>query len=181
MDAAGNPYGTAGGSLFKFSPQPNGTWIETVLTTGAAGTLIFDKDRNLYGTTSGGGAFGGGTVFKASPNPDGTWVRTTLHSFANSPDDGAFSFGGVVFDAVGNLYGATCGGGTSGMGTVFQLKTQPDGSWLTGAIFMGQRLTVAWDTASSPAARLSSWSSRMGNGRNGCCTASTDLHLTEPL
>ena len=146
LDAAGNLYGTSSGyfgcgSVFKLSPQPDGTWIETLLSSfcGAEGNIpgnvIFDKDGNLYGTTSGGGAFGGGIVFKLSPNPDGPWVRTTLHNFAGSPDDGSNSFGGVAFDAAGNLYGATCGGGTSGMGTVFQLKPQPDGSWAEKVLY----------------------------------------------
>jgi uncharacterized repeat protein (TIGR03803 family) len=34
-----------------------------------------------------------------------------------------------VFDAAGNLYGATCGGGTSNNGTVYQLKPEGNGSW----------------------------------------------------
>lgn len=119
------------GNVFKLSPQPDGSWIETVLTTGVDpyGNVIFDNQGNLYGTTVGGGDFGRGTVFKLSPNPDGTWVRTTLHNFAGSPDDGSSSSAGVVFDAVGNLYGATCGGGISGNGTVYQLKPERDGSW----------------------------------------------------
>ncbi|MGD0190399.1 MAG: choice-of-anchor tandem repeat GloVer-containing protein [Rhizomicrobium sp.] len=51
-----------------------------------------------------------------------------LHSFAGPPSDGAFPyFGGVAFDAAGNIYGTTLGGGESlTMGTVFEIA--PDGS-----------------------------------------------------
>src|SRR6266699_5638759 len=71
LDAAGNLYGTSqGGSfsgcgnVFKFSLKSDGTWIETVLTSFDCsgvdgffpdGNVIFDKEGNLYGTTSGGG------------------------------------------------------------------------------------------------------------------------------
>jgi uncharacterized repeat protein (TIGR03803 family) len=139
LDAAGNLYGTSHGyfacdNVFKLSPQPGGTWTEAVLTTFCGGdapygNVIFDKAGSLYGTTSGGGALGNGAVFKLSPNPDGTWTRTTLHDFAGFPTDGAYSLSGVVFDAAGNLYGATCNGGTSNNGTVYQLKLDGNGSW----------------------------------------------------
>ena len=145
VDAVGNIYGTSQGgyfdgcgNVFEFAPKSDGAWTETVLTTfdcsGAFGitpygNVIFDKEGNLYGTTSSGGAFGNGTVFKLTSNPDLTWSLTVLHHFAGSPDDGAFSIAGVIFDASGNLYGSTCAGGTSGYGTVFQLKPERDGSW----------------------------------------------------
>ncbi len=81
-DANGNLYGTAvfGGScavsvkgcgiVFELSPPavPGGDWTETILYTftggsdGAnpSGTLIFDKQGNLYGTRNGG-------IFELSP------------------------------------------------------------------------------------------------------------------
>jgi uncharacterized repeat protein (TIGR03803 family) len=37
--------------------------------------------------------------------------------------------GGLVFDANGNLYGSTYGGGTSNSGIVFELTPQSDGKW----------------------------------------------------
>lgn len=51
-----------------------------------------------------------------------------LHSFTGPPDGGGV-YSGVVFDANGNLYGATTGGGADDSGTVFKLKPQPDGEW----------------------------------------------------
>ena len=46
---------------------------------------------------------------------------TVLYSF-QAQGDGAIPAGGVIFDEAGNLYGATQGGGTPGIGEVFQLK-----------------------------------------------------------
>ncbi len=57
-----------------------------------------------------------------------------LHSFGNGTD-GAQLFTGMIFDTAGNLYGVTFRGGIynehgdGGLGTVFELMPQPDGSW----------------------------------------------------
>ena len=51
-----------------------------------------------------------------------------LHSFTNG-SDGAYPVAGLIFDAAGNLYGTTGGGGASGCGTVFKLTPNADGSW----------------------------------------------------
>jgi uncharacterized repeat protein (TIGR03803 family) len=56
-------------------------------------------------------------VFQLTTNGD----LTTLVSFTD--DNGANPFGGVVADAVGNLYGTTLNGGGSGLGTIFRLAT----------------------------------------------------------
>jgi len=151
FDAAGNLYGTAaqggayrGGTVFKLTPNTNGTWTETVLynfnilSTGGnspSGNLIFDTTGNLYGTTNTGGVYNGGTAFELMPNGDGTWTETVLHSFGEG-NDGFGAVGGLIFDAAGNLYGATGGGGIynscgSGYdcGTVFELMPNGDGTW----------------------------------------------------
>ncbi len=86
------------------------------------GGLTLDAKGNLYGTTQDGGdmscgIFGCGTVFEL----DTSGKKTVLHTFTGSPD-GAVPFGGaLVFDAKGNLYGTTSGGGAHGGGTVFKL------------------------------------------------------------
>jgi len=153
LDAAGNVYGTTQdgyfecGNVFRYSPQNDGSWVETVLTTfgcdGADGAfpygnVIFDKAGNLYGTTETAGPGGGGSVFKLSPNADGTWTRTVIHGFALGNTDGQLPLGGVVFDNSGNLYGTTCEGGSIGYGTVFQLKPQSDGSWTESVLYSFQ-------------------------------------------
>jgi len=80
MDAAGNLYGTAygegaysRGSVFKLTPSAGG-WTFTGLhdfsgSDGAypIGGVVQDTDGNIYGTTSGGGAFGNGVVFEITP------------------------------------------------------------------------------------------------------------------
>ena len=162
-DKAGNLYGTTlgGGSdaacscgtVFELSPpaNPSGAWSETVLysfkgnpTDGAQpyGTLIFDKQSNLYGTTVTAGEVNGtGTVFELSPpaNPGGAWTETLLYNFPPDQSQGAQPSGKLAFEGVGNLYGTTLVGGTSpshtpfagGGGTVFQLKppATPGGAW----------------------------------------------------
>jgi uncharacterized repeat protein (TIGR03803 family) len=138
-DSAGNLYGNTyyggtgvGGVAFKITPSGQ----ESVLYnfTRAAhngwqsqGQLILDKQGNLYGTTSKGGAnsihfyIGDGTVFKLSP--DGT--ETTLYNFGAYKFDGAQPGAGLVMDAGGNFYGTTFWGGINLYGTVFRLS--PDG------------------------------------------------------
>src|SRR5580698_9512706 len=98
FDAQGNLYGTTlaggralegnSGTVFRLSPEGDGTWTETILysfrggvgnSTDGAGPLagvVFDSAGNLYGTTAGGGTgtacgasivVGCGTVFELSP------------------------------------------------------------------------------------------------------------------
>ena len=147
FDAAGNLYGTTylGGStacpygcgvVFKLKPNPDGTWTESVLHsfTGPDGAaplagLIFDAAGNLYGTTANGGADNNGVVFKLTPGPDGTWTESVLYSFTGGADGANPWLAGLVFDAAGNLYGMTEGGGGSGRGVVLKLTPNPDGTW----------------------------------------------------
>jgi uncharacterized repeat protein (TIGR03803 family) len=56
-----------------------------------------------------------------------------LYNFANDPD-GANDWGGVISNAKGTLYGATLQGGTSGFGTVFELK-RTNGSWMESVLY----------------------------------------------
>jgi uncharacterized repeat protein (TIGR03803 family) len=80
--------------------------------------LVLDQKGRLYGTTSAGGAYGGGTVFKLAP----TGEEKILYSFGGKPGDATDpSFGSLVFDQKGNLYGTTSDGGTYGFGTVFKI------------------------------------------------------------
>jgi uncharacterized repeat protein (TIGR03803 family) len=52
-----------------------------------------------------------------------------LHGFKNNGIDGADPQAGLIFDAAGNLYGTTFGGGAYGVGTVFELTPVADGGW----------------------------------------------------
>jgi uncharacterized repeat protein (TIGR03803 family) len=143
FDAAGNLYGTTRyggtygyGTVFELTPTAGGGWTETVLHSFGNGTdgtspyasLIFDAAGNLYGTTLDDGYFGCpgdthcGTVFELTPAAGGGWTEKVLHSFSNSPDGADPFLAGLIFDAAGNLYGTTSGGGTYGGGTVFELS-----------------------------------------------------------
>jgi uncharacterized repeat protein (TIGR03803 family) len=83
-----------------------------------AGSLVMDDAGNFYGTTaSGGSQYLMGSVYRLSS----TGREIVLHAFISSSGDGSFPLGGVIRDAAGNLYGTTNGGGTSNLGTVFQL------------------------------------------------------------
>jgi uncharacterized repeat protein (TIGR03803 family) len=143
FDGAGNLYGTtngggtySGGTVFELSPAAGGGWTETVIHSFGNGTdgngpeagLIFDAAGNLYSTTNGGGTYNGGTVFELTPQAGGGWTETVIHSFG-SGTDGAGPWAGLIFDAAGNLYSTTKGGGTYNGGTVFELTPQAGGGW----------------------------------------------------
>lgn len=97
--------------------------------------VIFDAAGNLYGATSYGGAHqNAGTVFELTPSANGKWTETVLYNFCSVTNclDGEAPFSGLIFDAVGNLYGTTVGGGTGGFqaGTVFRLAPDGKGNWI---------------------------------------------------
>ncbi len=146
LDSFGNLYGTTSsggssdfGSVFRLSPQSNGTWQETQLYRFKSGSdgerpwagLTWDQQGNLYGTTIFGGTsnacgYACGTVFKLSPNGDGTWTESIIHAFSGT--DGANPQTRLIFDSAGNSYGTAPGGGpiSYAEGTVFRLT--PNGS-----------------------------------------------------
>jgi uncharacterized repeat protein (TIGR03803 family) len=164
FDSAGNLYGTtvfggsgAGctaangcGTVFKLTPEANGTWNETVLYSfndnGADGYnpyggVVFDSAGNLYGTTYYGGkntADGGysGTVFKLSPHANGTWSEKLLHSFGGDSNvgDGYQPYAGLTFEN-GDLYGTTVLGGKYNGGTVFELVPGSNGKWTEKIVY----------------------------------------------
>jgi uncharacterized repeat protein (TIGR03803 family) len=57
-----------------------------------------------------------------------------VHSFGGTDDATAVN-GGLVSDAVGNLYGSATGGGRYGNGVVFELSPQADGSWAESFLY----------------------------------------------
>jgi len=145
FDAAGNLYGTtllggninsvcsAGcGTVFKLTSASSG-WTESVLYsfTGAAdgaspyAGLAFDSAGNIYGTAYGAGASASGVVFKLSSGFNG-WTESVLHAFKGA-HDGKYSFGDIILDPAGNLYGTAFQGGTPGYGVVFQLTPNSNG------------------------------------------------------
>jgi uncharacterized repeat protein (TIGR03803 family) len=130
MDTAGNLYGTTQYIVFELSPY-NGGWVLTTLHTFSGGNngglcyagLVLDSQGNLYGATSAGGTYGEGLVFELSPS-NGSWNYSVIYSFEGGPGP----FDALTFDAAGNLYGTTMGGGLGDAGTVFKLSPS-NGSW----------------------------------------------------
>jgi uncharacterized repeat protein (TIGR03803 family) len=131
-DSSCNGYGYGCGVVFKLTPTAKGAWKEKVLRSFAGkdgispwAGLIFDQSGNLYGTTVLGGdrslcdGLGCGTVFKLSPNSKGGWNETVLHTFFDHP--GANPIAGLIFDAMGNLYGTTLGRIPASRGSVFEI------------------------------------------------------------
>ncbi len=151
------------GTVFELvaPASPSGRWQEQILHTFTGGSdgsnpvggLIFDAAGNLYGTTFNGGDLsnslcadgvgniGCGVAFELSPpsSHGGAWTETVLHMFEEGGMDGAFPAAGLVFDAVGNLYGTAAGGvftsKSSNLGGVFQLSPAGGGPWNESMIY----------------------------------------------
>ena len=103
----------------------------------AAG-LVFDRQGNLYGTTTGGGQYAYGTLFQLSPIGSGGWKETVLHDFGGTSQDGKEPVGNLAIDANGNLYGATQYGGDThgfGAGSIYEASQNPDGTWSETVLF----------------------------------------------
>ena len=143
----GNFYGTTNlggidglngqGTIFKITPSGAVTTLynfcsQTNCSDGAEpyGALVQADDGNLYGTVTGGGAYGDGTVFKITLS--GTF--TTLHSFVGATD-GAYPYAALLQARDGNFYGTTFEGGSHSAGTVF--KVTPSGVLTTLHNFAG--------------------------------------------
>ena len=142
-DQSGNLFGTTeglglyggwrlgpgtGGSAFKLSLSNDGwsfsalhsfTMLPQLCWLGPAAGLAMDSAGRLYGTTACNGAYGLGNVFELIPS-DGGWTYSSLHDFLGG-NDAQHSYGNVVFDANGNMYGTTLLGGSYDYGTVWEI------------------------------------------------------------
>ena len=175
------PYGGKGegqsGTVFTVWPNSNGGWSESILHNFAVsnndgqhpnGGLAFDSEGNIYGTTFFGGSNQGGTVFQLSRLSDGSWQEHTLHSFTyrDGYQPGAAT---PVFDSQGNLYSTTAGGGSAGLGVVFELT--PSGNKWTETIL--HNFTGGEDGASPNGITFDSHGHLFGTttmgGGNGIC------------
>ena len=142
--------GGSGGSGTLFMVTTNGA-LNTIYTFSAIGynesgtglpdtnsdgesptaTLTLGADGNFYGSTYSGGQSGSGTVFQVTPNG----VLTTLYSFSGgrsvfigghysyTNSDGAHPYAGLTQGPNGDFYGTASRGGSSGIGTLFEIST----------------------------------------------------------
>jgi uncharacterized repeat protein (TIGR03803 family) len=159
VDGKGNLYGVTnlggpanGGVAFELAPSSGGSWTETVLHAFNCAVddgcypdtrLVFDQSGNLFGTASYPGttcnASGGcGLVFELKPGSNGQWTESLVYSFRSASGFGVRPTG-VVFDALGNLYGSTTSGGNTycdqGCGTVFELSPSSGGQWTQTVLY----------------------------------------------
>jgi len=126
--------------LYRFGGGKDGAYPSS--------NLVFDASGNLYGTTSRGGnttncTLGCGVVFELSPSGNGKWQQKVIYAFKGG-QDGLEPMGNLIFDAEGNLYGTTYGGGATtsctavpGCGTVFEL-TPRGGGWKEAVLYSFQ-------------------------------------------
>jgi hypothetical protein len=91
--------------------------------TKPGGMLTADAAGNFYGVEG-----YQGVVFELIPGANGKWSDQVIYSFTGG-SDGMYPNPGFVFDAAGNLYGTANQGGDYGVGTVFELSPNPDGTW----------------------------------------------------
>ena len=167
MDSKGNLYGTAdetyaSGAVYELSPTSGGQFTYSVIYQFKGGTdgnqpyskLTLDAAGNLYGTTTSGD--NAGSVFELSPTTSGEWNETVLYNFSGpGGSDGAIPAAGVIFDAVGNLYGTTQTGGNktgicanyNGCGVVFKLTPNSSGGWTESVIHTFSGLDGAFPQA----------------------------------
>ncbi|HEX8814327.1 MAG TPA: choice-of-anchor tandem repeat GloVer-containing protein [Terriglobales bacterium] len=143
VTSKGTLYGTTygggsngAGAVFELSPGSGGSWTEKVLHSfnlnGTDGIqpeapLVMDAKGNLYGTTPAGGNDDAGTIFRLTGNGKGAWNEKILYSA--HPSGGSGLFAPLTFDASGDLYTSTVGGGAYTYGAVLELKPANGGAW----------------------------------------------------
>ena len=143
IDRHGNLYGMAPtgganglGTIYQIYKDGTGNWTLKVIhtftggadgATGSAGKMLL-HGGHLYGAATAGGIYGNGTAFELTPTQSGEWTFKTIYSFKGQPDAG-FPYGGLLFDASGNLYGTTYYDGAYDFGAVYELAPRPAGEW----------------------------------------------------
>jgi uncharacterized repeat protein (TIGR03803 family) len=128
--ANGTPNGSAGGTVFKITPNGTLTTLHSFCSESGCtdgnhpfAGLVQGSNGYLYGTTVEGGANGYGTIFKITSG--GT--LTTVYSFCSQSGctDGDGPAAALIQATNGDFYGTTESGGccgTNGDGTVFSLS-----------------------------------------------------------
>ncbi len=127
LDANGDLFGTTsnintngGGTVWEIAK--GSSTITTIASFNGSngfqpfGGVTLDANGDLFGTTAQGGAYNKGTVWEIA---QGSGTITTLASFNGSNGAGPQSH--VTFDANGNVFGTTAGGGANSRGTVWEI------------------------------------------------------------
>lgn len=153
----GGSCGSGCGVVFKLT-RHGSNWLLDPLyafrggNDGATPTakVALGPDGALYGSTSigggtGCGGSGCGTIFRLQPSATSCssfpcpWHETVLYRFTGGSDGASPNIGGLIFDANGNIYGATAGGGrinrcSGGCGVVFEVMRDGQ-SWTESVLY----------------------------------------------
>lgn len=154
FDGAGNFYGatTAGGgapscgttgcgTVYELNPNGSSGWNEKVLasfdptTTGYAlsSGVFLNADGQLFGEGwQGATSAEAGFVYSLTP-ASGQWNYSALSNFTFT--DGIYPETPLAVSSKGYLYGTTEFGGSMNMGSIFELKPSPTGSWAESVIY----------------------------------------------
>ena len=144
FDQAGNIYGTTyagggprggNGTVYEMTPSGSGHWTENVIYSFSnsdgsipVSSLTLDNAGDLYGTTVAGGANGYGTIYELTYSAGSGWAQSFLYSF--NANGVANPYVGLIFDPLGNLYGATA----DGAGGIFKLTPSGD-TWIYSLLY----------------------------------------------
>jgi uncharacterized repeat protein (TIGR03803 family) len=159
VDSGGSLYGTtmAGGrkgfgTVYRLA-NSGGNWVFYLVYSfagfekgdgsGPYARVVIGPDGALYGTTrSGGGGqgcrelHGCGTVYRVRAKPGDIqvpWTEDVLYSFGTYDGSDPY-YGDLVFDHMGNLYGATMNGGAYLQGAVYELSPA-GGTWTEQVVY----------------------------------------------
>jgi hypothetical protein len=121
------------GTVFELSPGSNGAWSTSVIYdfqgladgSNPYGTMLFDKQGNLYGTNINSGFNNTYNVFELSKGSSGSWTEKVVYTFDAS--QGKLN-GDLTLDSHGNIYG-TLQDNSVNSGEVFELSLQSNGTW----------------------------------------------------
>ncbi len=158
-----------------------------------AGGVVFDKQGNLYGATTGGGSGSClpiseecGLVFQLAPpvKKGDPWTETILYQFkGKGVNDASAPTGGVILDNAGNVYGVTAYGGTgdcvllgtkAGCGTVYELsppskKGNPWTETILHSFISGNDGYFPWGTLTFDAKGNLYGATQFGGGKGNTC------------
>ncbi len=154
LDGGGNLYGTAGQYVtFELEHRGSG-WLLNPLHifngppdgSRPVGRVVFGPNGTLYGATTMGGndgctdGLGCGVIYNLQPPPTACftslcpWNEQVLYRFTDTPNDGAWPAGDLVFDDAGNIYGNTYQGGLDDVGTAYKLTPTANG-WVEETLY----------------------------------------------
>lgn len=135
------------GVLFQLKSAGSG-WVLTPLHNFhdgafpvAPGVPVVGPNGTVYGVTFQGGLYSAGLIYNARPLPTAPisditfWNYTPIYQFIGKNDGGAPArHSPLLFDAAGNFYGTTAGGGPENAGVIYQMTPSGNG-WTQSVLY----------------------------------------------